>query len=136
MALTQRQRGDYHEHRTRDALEALGWCVTRAAGSLGPADLVALRVGDKPLLISCKLSGRIDPAERETLHTTARRAGARPLVASRDKPGWIRLQAVLWDSPGSRSRLEDVDRIRAPKRRKDDDNATTEGDLAGSGRVF
>jgi Holliday junction resolvase len=133
MALTQRQRGDYHEHRTRDALEALGWTVTRAAGSLGPADLVALRAGDKPLLVSCKLSGRIDPGEREQLHTTARRAGARPLVASRDKPGWIRVQVVRWDSPDDRSRLEDVDRIRAPRRRKADDDAAADERMEDAG---
>ena len=136
MALTNRQRGDYFERTTRDALEHYGWYVVRAGGSLGVADLVALRAGDKPLLVSCKLNGRIDPAEREQLHTTARRAGARPLVASRPKGGHVLLRCVRWDGPASVTTLEAVDTLRAPSRRKAaTDDATVEGSMAGMGTV-
>jgi hypothetical protein len=44
-----RAAGDYFERRTRDALVADGWTVIRTAGSLGIADLVALRADRDPL---------------------------------------------------------------------------------------
>lgn len=84
-----RRRGDYHELRTRDDLEAHGWQVTRAAGSLGIADLIALKAGNPPLLVSCKLGGKIGPAERLQLWRVAQRAGAVPLVAWRPMRGVI-----------------------------------------------
>lgn len=92
--MNNRQRGDYFERRCRRSLEAHGWLVVRSAGSLGIADLVALRAGSKPLLVSCKLNGRIDPGERAALCDAAELAGARPLVALRPKAGWIELRLV------------------------------------------
>lgn len=117
MALTNRQRGDYFERQARDALTAWGWLVVRAGGSLGVADLVALKLGHTPLLISCKLSGRIDPAEREQFHDAARAAGARAIVASRPKPGWLALAAV---TPWGLKPLTPLDDspLRMPPRRK------------------
>lgn len=115
MTLTNRQRGDYFERQTRDALLALGWHVTRAAGSLGVADLVALRADAKPLLVSCKLNGYIGPAERADLHAAARAAGARPLVAHRPRDGWVELRAVTPQAP---SALTHVDTIKVPSRKK------------------
>lgn len=112
--MTNRHRGDYFERQTRDALMALGWVVIRAAGSLGPADLVAMRGGDRPLLISCKLNGRIDPHERLELISAAWAAGGRGLLAWRSKPGYVELLAVH-KKPG---RGEPVDVIKVPPRRK------------------
>ena len=90
--MTNRTRGDYFERQTRDALEAHGWVVVRAAGSLGPADLVALRHGNTPLMVACKVGVlRIDPHERLALIQTAYQAGARPLLAHRAVPGQVNL---------------------------------------------
>lgn len=87
----QRGRGDYLERQVRHALEAHGWVVVRAAGSLGVADLVALRYANTPLLVSCKVSGLAPPAERAALLEAAERAGARPIVATREHRGWVTL---------------------------------------------
>jgi Holliday junction resolvase len=108
-----RSRGDYFEHQARDALASVGWVVTRAAGSKGPADLVALRDGNTPLLVSCKLNGRIDPGERETLLATAWQAGARPIVADRQRRGWVNLDQL---GPGG-DRLH-VAELQVPRRRR------------------
>lgn len=89
-----RHRGDYFERQTRAALRALGWVVNRSAGSMGAADLWALRRGNTALFVSCKLNGRIDPHERAVLLSTADQAGARGIVATRVKPGWVELRSV------------------------------------------
>lgn len=94
MPNSNRQRGDYFERQTRDALEAHGWFVIRAAGSLGPADIVALRQGNTPLLVSCKLSGAIGPEERAVLCAHADQAGARPVLAQRKKQAHVALSSV------------------------------------------
>lgn len=92
-----RRRGDYFELRTRDDLEAHGWQVTRAAGSLGIADLIALKAGHPPLLVSCKLGGKIGPAERQALYTTSRRAGAVALIAWRPHRGLVAYRRLHGD---------------------------------------
>jgi Holliday junction resolvase len=106
-----RQRGDYFERQTRDALAGCGWYVVRSAGSLGVADLVALRQGRRPLLVSCKLSGRIDPTERADLVAAALMAGARPMVAQRSRPGWVAVSTV----PTS-GRPIVIDELKVPRR--------------------
>jgi Holliday junction resolvase len=99
--MTNRDRGDYLERQTRAALAQYGWVVVRAGGSLGPADLVALRDGSAPLLVQCKILGagrrypRIDPHERLALWNTAEIAGARPVIATRYRGGWISVCALL-----------------------------------------
>jgi len=97
--MTNRARGDYLEHQTRDALKAHGWVVVRAAGSLGVADIVGLRAGNTPLLVSCKLGGLPPPGERTALLAAAEQAGARPIVATREHPGWVALYALQSDRP-------------------------------------
>jgi Holliday junction resolvase len=89
-----RQRGDYFERRTRAALEADGWLVVRSAGSLGVADLVALRKDQQPRLISCKLDGRLRPAERTLLIETAAEVGAFGVLAYPVRPGWVGLRVM------------------------------------------
>lgn len=89
-----RAAGDRFEYRVRDTFRARGWFVVRAAGSLGPVDLVALKRGQPAVLLSCKTSGRIGPAERDTLVAVARVAGGEPLVAYREKRGWVGLDRV------------------------------------------
>jgi Holliday junction resolvase len=84
-----RAAGDYFERSTKRALVEHGWWVVRAAGSLGAADIVALRTGSAPLLIACKTSGKIPPGERKSLVDAAHKAGARPILATRERRGWI-----------------------------------------------
>lgn len=95
--MSNRTRGDYLEHQTRDALAQYGWLVIRSGGSLGCADLVALRVGKMPLLVQCKVLGkgrqmpRVDPAERMALFNAARESGARAIIATRYRGGYVAL---------------------------------------------
>lgn len=112
MALTNRQRGDYFERQVVLTLRAHGWIVVRSAGSLGVADLVALRKGNTPTLVSCKLGGRIGPAERAALVEAADLAGARAVLAMRPRGGRVLLAAVLRGS----SHLVPLDTLRVPIR--------------------
>jgi Holliday junction resolvase len=107
-----RQRGDYFERQCRDALIATGWLVVRAAGSYGPADLVALRTGYTPLLISCKLDGYLRPHERADLLAAGRLAGGRPMVASRPVNGHVSLSLVY-----RQGHSLPVDTLKVPPRR-------------------
>lgn len=73
--------GIQRERQVRQDLEADAWWVTRAAGSLGDADLVALKHGHTPRLIEVKATAggpyeRFGPRERERLRRAARTAGA------------------------------------------------------------
>jgi Holliday junction resolvase len=110
--VTNRTRGDYLERQTKAALVDLGWLVTRSAGSMGIADLVALRKGSTPLLVSCKVGGRIDPGERAELCAAAEAAGARAILAQRRRRGWVRLDVVRRD----RSAMTPLDEIPVPGR--------------------
>lgn len=112
--MNNRKRGDYFERQTRDALVNVGWYVIRSAGSLGVADLVALRYGNTPLLVSCKISGRIDPRERGQLMDAADAAGARAVVAMRPRNGRVLVAAVHRGT----ARLVPIDTLRVPIRRK------------------
>ena len=107
--MTNRERGDYLERQAKSALVDLGWVVVRAAGSHGVADLVALRAGNTPLLVSCKLNGYLRPAERHDLLAAAERAGARPILAGRLRRGWVRLYVVREGA------LEELDEVQVPR---------------------
>jgi Holliday junction resolvase len=89
-----RAAGDRFEYRVRDTFVARGWWVFRAAGSLGIADLVALKRGQPPVLISCKVNGRIDPAERVRLWAISSACGGEGLVCYRERPGWVAVDRV------------------------------------------
>ena len=89
-----KDRGDYLERQTKAALAELGWIVVRAAGSFGVADLIAIRYDKRPLLISCKTTGNIPPLERATIRHAALKGGARPLLATREKRGWVTLYRI------------------------------------------
>lgn len=79
-------RGHSRERLVRKLLEANDWVVVRAAGSLGPIDLVALKLGRKAMLIEVKSTAgspyeRFGPADRKTLLDLAERAGADAVLA-------------------------------------------------------
>lgn len=95
-------RGDDRERAVRDLLQAEDWWVCRAAGSLGDADLVALKPGRK-LLIEVKSSSRergpfadFGPKDRADLLFAAEMAGGEavlvwwpPAPGRRTEPQWI-----------------------------------------------
>jgi Holliday junction resolvase len=89
-----RAAGDYFERRTRDALTAAGWIVVRSAGSLGAADLVAMKAGNVPLMVSCKRGGYIPRSEVIRLVDAALKAGAAPVVAQAAQPGWAEFDEI------------------------------------------
>lgn len=96
-----RQRGDHLERSAKRALEAEGWVVCRAAGSLGPFDLMALRGFDTPLLIACKTTRAIGPGERRAVVAAANAAGAVPVLATRTQRGWVALYRIHLDAIGN-----------------------------------
>jgi Holliday junction resolvase len=87
--------------------------VVRSAGSLGACDLWAARAGNTLTHIECKLSGRIDPKEREALIALADATGGRAVVAMRPRGGRVALLAVLRGT----SRLVPLDTLRVPARK-------------------
>lgn len=90
-------RGIQRERQVRRELEAEDWWVTRAAGSLGDADLVALKAGHRPRLIEVKSSAQgpyehFRPKDRADILFAAEVAGAVAELAwwpPRGKLRWI-----------------------------------------------
>lgn len=90
-------RGHNRERQVKALLEADDWWVARAAGSLGDADLVALKDGKVPRLIEVKSTAKgpyehFGPKDRADLRFAAETAGAVPVLCwwpSRGKPRWI-----------------------------------------------
>jgi hypothetical protein len=68
------------EYRVRRLLEDAGFVVLRSLGSKSPVDLVAIRRGVL-LLVQCKRSGTLAPAEWNTLYALADSVAAVPLLA-------------------------------------------------------
>jgi Holliday junction resolvase len=64
-------RGVVIERRAQAELEALGYLVIRAAGSKGPADLVAIAPGGVRLIQCKRTSGRAGSGLRATLRDLA-----------------------------------------------------------------
>lgn len=95
-------RGIQRERQVRKLLEEQGFWVSRAAGSLGDADLVALKCGQRPQLIEVKSTARgpyhgFGPKDRAELEQAAWRAGAEALLCwwpPRKQATWI--PAWLW----------------------------------------
>lgn len=90
-------RGIDRERRLRVGLERSGWWTSRAAGSFGEADVIALKAGELPRLIEVKSTARgpfagFGPAKREALISAAVKAGAIPWLVwwpPHDGPHWI-----------------------------------------------
>lgn len=78
--------GTARERQVRRHLEEDGWVVIRAAGSLGPVDLVAMRRGQFPRFVQVKTDDRrpfdhFRPPDRLKLTQLARQAGAEAWLA-------------------------------------------------------
>jgi Holliday junction resolvase len=90
------RRGHDRERRVVDALRDEDWFAFRAPGSLGVADVVALREGSRPKMIEVKSTispySHFGPADRERLSIAAALAGAEAWLAwwpARGKLRWI-----------------------------------------------
>jgi hypothetical protein len=79
---------------------------------MGVGDLVALRGDMRPLIVQCKISGRIDPKERRDLVTECSKAGARPILACRTKRGYVDIHVVRIDEAHGPL----IDQLRVPYR--------------------
>lgn len=94
--MSAKERGSRAERKVKAHLEAEGWLVVKAGGSLGAADLVACRDG-RIMLVQVKAGGRNDfdgfpPAERRALREDAARAGGEAWLVRcypRKPPRWI-----------------------------------------------
>ena len=90
-------RGHDRERAVRAYLRDRDWLAFRAPGSLGVADVVALKDGHRPRLVEVKSTAkgpyeRFGPAERKALSDAAKIAGAEALLAwwpSRGQLHWI-----------------------------------------------
>lgn len=75
--MTQYKRGANFERAAKKKLEELGFFVVRAAGSHGVADLIAFHPEPssslRPMLIQCKLTGKLGPKEKERLISICKR---------------------------------------------------------------
>lgn len=74
------RRGFDRERAVRRQLDREGWWTCRAAGSLGDADIIALKHGEKPLLIEVKSTTAgpfhsFGPKQRGELARAAAKAG-------------------------------------------------------------
>ena len=90
-------RGRRREKELQKRLEAQGYFVVKAGGSLGDADLVVMKAGEKPRLVEVKSTAAgpfhsFGPQERLDLKEAAKRAGAEPFLCfwpPRKEPKWI-----------------------------------------------
>jgi Holliday junction resolvase len=90
-------RGHNRERQVKALLQSEDWWVARAAGSLGDADLVALKDGHRPRMIEVKSTAQgpyehFRPKDRADLIFAAALAGAEAWLCwwpSRGKPKWI-----------------------------------------------
>lgn len=118
-------RGSAFERQVMAKLREAGWYVTRAAGSHGCADLLAIEpVDDSPLysevaFVQAKLGGpgACRPKEWNDLYDTAKRYGGVALIAHRPKRGRIEFLRIIGRKPetGVRGPAAPVDEWRLPE---------------------
>ena len=107
---TNARRGADFERLVARKLVDRGWDVWRSSGSRTAADLVAMRHGQTPRVIQCKLDRHtLDVPQWHALWTLAQRSGCSPVVADRqglwlvtgERPTFGRADAYLsplaWD---------------------------------------
>jgi Holliday junction resolvase len=105
--------GTRFEHKVRDDLDDNGYEVIRAAGSKGSSkvDLIGLKPGQL-LLVQCKRTGVLGPAEWDRVHEVAGWVGAVPLLAANGPRGrgvtYIRLLGPKRRSVPLRNQLCEV----------------------------
>ncbi len=93
--MTQYSNGRLLEYATMARLEADGYWTMRAPGSKGKVDVVAIKPG-QILLVQCKKSKPIGPAERAELRALAAWLDAVPLEARWVKEGRAARTVGFW----------------------------------------
>ncbi len=78
-------RGADFERRVAAHFRADGYMVVRSAGSRGACDLVAMRAGETPRLVQCRIGSHFSLVHRAALCAAARAAGATAWLAVRGK---------------------------------------------------
>jgi Holliday junction resolvase len=78
-------RGRAREREVKKKLEAEGFFVIKAGGSFGEADLVALKAGQRGMMIEVKSTTAgpfhsFGPEKREALYAAAEKAGLEPFL--------------------------------------------------------
>jgi Holliday junction resolvase len=105
-------KGIARERQLRDWYLSRDYWVCRAAGSLGDADLVVLRAGERPKLVECKANAgspfkTFGPKDRADLLFAAGLAGADAVLAHWPPRGKLRFyRPDEWPVP-ARERLAD-----------------------------
>jgi Holliday junction resolvase len=92
---TSYRKGRQFEYRVRDYLEDLGFLVVRSPGSRAPFDLLAISAKGPILLIQCKVTGILPPAEWNTLLWLANKYSVLALCAIRSSKGKIEWRRLL-----------------------------------------
>lgn len=90
-------RGLDRERQVRRRYEQDGYVVVRAAGSLGPVDLVALKRGSRPIFVEVKSTAggpfeHFGPADRARMTDAGAQAGADCVLCwwpPRRQPQWV-----------------------------------------------
>jgi Holliday junction resolvase len=84
-------RGRAFEYNIATLMRRKGYFVVRAAGSHGVSDLVAMKKGEKPLLIQCKSGATtgLSAEEHNALLNTAISSGGVPILAFKPEKGPI-----------------------------------------------
>lgn len=102
--MSSRNLGIQRERQVRDWFSSRDWLAFRAPASLGVADVVALKDGQRPQLVEVKASGRgpyndFGPADRARLQFAAELAGADAVLAWWPSRGKLRfIGASEWPS--------------------------------------
>lgn len=104
MANNNYKRGRRLEYSVKDNLERLGYVTVRAAGSKGPADIIAMDSSRK-YFIQCKISGYIGVEEWNEIMRYARKVCAIPIMATREegKRG-VKYFRMMRDKDGTKKR--------------------------------
>lgn len=95
-------RGIQRERQVRRVLEDEGWWTSRAAGSLGDADVLAGKAGEQPRLIEVKSTAQgpyehFGPKDRADLLAAAKKTGFRAELAYWPSRGKLRfIQSDEW----------------------------------------
>ena len=98
-------RGHQRERAVKDHYIKRDWLAFRAPASLGVADVIALKAGERPHMLEVKSTAggpyeRFGPVERARLLLAAEMAGAVPLLAWWPPRGSLRfIPADEWPMP-------------------------------------
>lgn len=87
------------ENKARAVLHGLGFVTLRSWMSRSPADIVALRQGNTPLLVQVKKGGVIGPGERAALLAMAQVAGAVPVLCRMEPDGSLSFHRMTGSGP-------------------------------------